>query len=515
MTAPESPNHYPLSGDAQPVAIAPPLTGDPYLWFVTGDAKIGRFRTGNPYDSRVFTPNYSARKAETLTTLHSTVWTYAHTSDDGRVVSCTASGDYGLNGTGPAVACRALAVGRNSEDRERLVATHAGRKSLVFIDTRKGAVEYSTTYKHALYGVAISSDSPTEYWVSCPEAKELLTFDATHGGFSPHPISLEFEPRDIAVSEAIMRTVWVGTSAKKIVKYNVDDPGTVYIDTPAVPGRLLVLPDGALWFTMPDADQIGYINPGEAEVSGSVATGKGTRPSGLALDKNGQLWAGLEGTGQMFRVSEYQLKAVSGQGQEATVGQDFPHPLTVRAEKLDGTPEPGAAITFTVVGDNARFFPGDRQTDQRTTGEDGTAQSSLLRAKEPGTFAVTAEWTDKQGYARFENLVVRATVDKADSTRYHSGAGQHADPGEDFDRRLRVVVVDKNGAPVPKVRVTFRVMGSNPASFDGNPSANATSGADGIATAPVLTAGQQSASFKVEAWAKDAQAGTVFREYID
>ncbi|MEU6328567.1 hypothetical protein ABZ851_15025 [Streptomyces sp. NPDC047049] len=516
MDTPQSPNHFDLSGSAKPVALAPPLAGDPYVWFVTGAAEIGRFKTAAPHDSKVFPPGYpSPRQAGTLATRIGTIWTYAHNSDDGRVVTCTASGDYTTGGTGPNALCLALAFGSDGDEKERLVATNHGRKGLLLIEMRKGAVAYSGNYEAALYGLAIGAGNPTEYWITCPEKKRLLTFDAATGKFSPHPVELDFEPRAVAVSEAMPRMVWVATTTKKIARYNADDPGTVYVDTPAVPGRLLVLADGALWFTMPDADQIGWIEAGGTEVAGTISTGKGSRPSGLAVDRNGTLWTSLEGTGQMFRVSEYQLIPLSGQGQNAGVGTDFPQPLVVKAERLDQDPQEGAAITFTIVGDEARF-PGDKRIDERTTGKDGKATSALLHAESPGTFSVTAEWKEEGGFTRFENLTVQAVVGNADSTRYVSGAGQHVDPETDFPEPLRVKVVDKNGAPVPDVLVSFRITPSKQASFpNGKPSANVKSDKVGIATAPTLTAGEQSASLKIEVFAANTEAGTVLREYIN
>ncbi|WP_372411554.1 hypothetical protein [Streptomyces luteireticuli] len=505
-------NIHDLTGNAKPVALAY-NPADRNVWFVTPDAKIGRFTPRAPYDSVVFEPIHSGQKAENLALWDQAVWTYVHDTTNGHAVKCPTSGEYPPLGIGAPAATHALALGSDRNHNQRLVATLDGIGSLTFIDAR-GQVSISTDYGKPLHGLAVDTSNAQDYWVSCPDRHQVVRYEASTGDFDLSPINFgQLKPCSIALTEADGKALWATTPEARIIRYDFDTKSHRTITVPAVAHRVYGLPDGSLWFTMPTRDMIGYFAPGATGLTGTLSTGKGTEPSSLAVDRDGTLWVGLTGTGQMLRVSKVQLTPVSGQGQQAAVGTEFPNPLKVKAARLDGGPVQGATITFTIKGDQARF-DGDRTTDVRTTDADGIATSSVLHAKHAGECDISALWEQESVFTRFENITVTAAVGPADHTRYLSGAGQETERGTEFAEPLKVTVVDANGAPVPAVDVTFRVVDDDLASFDGGPIAVVPGDDTGVATSPALMAGSEAGRVRVEAWAADTSAGTVFRERV-
>lgn len=505
-------NVHDLSGNAKPLALCY-NPGDRNIWFVTPDAKIGRFTPRGTYDSVVYEPIYSGRAAEDLVLWDQDVWTYVHDAKSGHVVKCPPTGHYPPLGSWVPAATHAMALGTDRTGDHRVVATLDGSGALILIDA-KGEVSVANDYGKPLYGLVVDPGNPQDYWVSCPERSHVVRYDASTGHFAPSPIGFgQLKPQSLALTETGGRVLWATTPGTVLIRYDFGTGSHRPLDLPAVANRVYALPDGTLWITMPAGDAVGYCSPGATALTGIIRTGQGTGPSSLAVDADGALWIGLAGTGQMLRLSKFQLSPHSGQAQEAAVGTPFPNPLQAKATKLDGSPVQGATITFTIKGDRARF-EGDTPIDIRTTKADGIATSAVLHAKQVGEADITATWREESAFARFEGITVTAGVGPADHTRYLSGAGQEALRGRDFTDPLKVTVVDANGAPVPEVDVTFRVVDDDLASFEGGPIAVVPSDGTGVAASPVLKAGSEAGRVRVEAWAADTSAGTVFRERI-
>ena len=72
-----------------------------------------------------------------------------------------------------------------------------------------------------------------------------------------------------------------------------------------------------------------------------------------------------------------------------------------------------------------------------------------------------------------------------------------AGAGKDFAKQLQVRVVDKGGKAVKGVKVKYEIVGETDADFEG--ATTVTSKSDGIATAPVLNAGDETGQFTVKA----------------
>ncbi|MCC3775539.1 hypothetical protein [Streptomyces sp. UNOB3_S3] len=520
---------YPLAGSAKPVS----LTQNPHdrqIWFVTADAQFGRFATGTPHENKVFPSPDPDRSAETLVAWKQAVWMYALAPDRGCVVKCTLTGDgdgrYDNCGRGTAAACPAMAIGSDATGAERIVATLSGMSSLTFIDA-DGDIQTSEAFTlpdgstSPLRGLAIAQKTSQEYWLSSPGSGCVVLFDARSGEFSKNPVRLDgaAAPGHLAITETAQeRVLWVATDGAYLIKYDLDRKSQRTVRTDAVPDRLFAMPDGSLWFTMPSADAVDCVLPGATHTTGSIGTGKGSKPSGIATDTNSRLWVGLEGTGEMFRVSKFRLTPKAGQGQETETGTPFRTPLRVQAGTLDGTPVGKATVKFVLKGDRARFAGGgtiDIKPVRESGDEMGIAESALLEAEKPGQVDASAEWLEEDVFTPFEGIVVKEAVGSPDHLGYRSGAGQRAAAGGKFAAPLSVVVRDAHGAPVRKAKVFFRVM-DDAASFEnGSEVTEATSDADGVATtAQSLVAGSTAGRFKVQAWAAGAEAGVILGEYI-
>ncbi|MEU9359778.1 lytic transglycosylase domain-containing protein [Streptomyces sp. NPDC048301] len=93
----------------------------------------------------------------------------------------------------------------------------------------------------------------------------------------------------------------------------------------------------------------------------------------------------------------------------------------------------------------------------------------------------------------------------------NAGTGTlQATAGEEFDRRIAVRARNTQGALLAKVQVTFTVVGDTDARFaGGRTTATVATAADGTASAPALTAGEKTGSFKVTAVAGTTKPRTL------
>ncbi|MFC5143383.1 hypothetical protein [Streptomyces aureoversilis] len=474
---------------------------DHRLWFVTAEGRIG-YADPRGHSNTLFPPAVGVTgRADTLLSWpgHG-VWSYVAGESESAFIRCDQDGNYQVRSVNGTSRCRALAIAQDERGSSVIVAPLVDRNLLAFLEPG-GIVETSQVYSAGLYGIAVAEQDPTRLWLSSPERQALVTFDMVTGRFS-EPISVGAEAQDLAISAA-GDVVWVATAGNRLYRYGVHDRRFAQMDIPSPAHRLLVSGDGTLWFASTAGDQIGYVLPGESTAS-VISTGSRSRPSGLALAGDGDLWVALSGENALQRVSRHRLAVQSGDHQTAEVGQRFPEPLVVKATLLDGTPVARQRIEFSVEAGSAVFENG-KPVEIRYTGagvEDlGVATSSLLKALKEGPCVVTARWTEGDAVASFSRLVVTPERGVADHVRYMSGAGQTVPAGKSFDEPMTVVVEDKNGNPVEGAEVTFKIRGENVATFPGGKdTAKVKSGPDGSVESPVLTAGDKPGVFSVRVW---------------
>ncbi|GHF52077.1 hypothetical protein GCM10010218_36840 [Streptomyces mashuensis] len=489
---------------------------DQNLWFVTTKGIIGFFEPRDPWGNTVFGQGSGLSGSATSLVAwpgHG-VWTFVTGQDGAAFVKCTDGGQYQAYPLNGITDCQALALGKGRDGRRRLVAPLISWNQLAIVDAG-GGVQYSQMYPGGLYGIGIAAEAPTRYWLTSPGTKALVAFDATNGSFGP-AVTLGVTPQHVAVSPA-GDVVWVSTTEKKIVKYLVADNTHSLVDTPHPAGHMLATADGTLWFAAPAGNVIGYVLPGATRAA-TIPTGAGSHPSGLAVAGDGRLWIALAGQKALQRVSRHRLAVVSGDGQTTHAGHRFAEPFVVKATQLDGTPVGGQKVEFSVE-EGAGVFENGEPTEVKETGTAGdglgVATSSLLKPLREGPCPVTARWQETDAVAAFTRLVVTPEPEAADRVRYVSGAGQTVPAGKSFEHPMRVVVEDVHGNAVEGARVTFKVRGENMAIFPGGvDTAEVTSGSDGSADSPVLTAGDKPGGFPVEAWADGTSVGLLFHQNI-
>lgn len=207
------------------------------------------------------------------------------------------------------------------------------------------------------------------------------------------------------------------------------------------------------------------------------------------------------------------IAAASGSGQAAAVNGEYAQPLQARVTDANGTPVQGATVSFAVVpgptGAGATFLGGQATA---TTDSNGLATSPPLYANGvPGRFDAVASVAGVTGVAdyAFDNHAAPATI--AAVTR----ATLTARVGTSFRRRLQARVLDASGQPIEGASVIFQVAatpGAAGASFvGGGAQATVLTGANGVATSPVLSASTTAGPFTATATATGAASVATYR----
>jgi adhesin/invasin len=183
------------------------------------------------------------------------------------------------------------------------------------------------------------------------------------------------------------------------------------------------------------------------------------------------------------------LTAIAGSNQSATVATAFGNQLQVLAADSFGNPVVGLSVTFTAPNTTAGTF-------SVNTNARGIATAPVLTANNSaGTFTATASAGGFSASFQLTNLPSTASAITA-----VAGSGQSAPVNTTYTTALQARVVDGSGNPVPNAQVTFAVP-TNGASalFNGAATFSVFTNAQGIATAPALTANTTPGSFQATA----------------
>jgi hypothetical protein len=194
------------------------------------------------------------------------------------------------------------------------------------------------------------------------------------------------------------------------------------------------------------------------------------------------------------------VAVVAGTPQSVPVGNAFATPLQVRVTDGFGNPVGGVGVAFTApLAGPSGTFAGGLTT---TTDASGLATAPAFTANTvAGTFTVAATASGVSTPADFSltNLAgAAAAVTPVAGTPQSTGAGTG------FATPLEVRVTDGFGNPVGGASVTFAVPAGG--TFTGNTTVTTT--ANGLATAPPLTAGGVLGGFTVTASVRGATAAS-------
>lgn len=215
---------------------------------------------------------------------------------------------------------------------------------------------------------------------------------------------------------------------------------------------------------------------------------------------------GLSGSFQLTNLPgpAATITALGGATQNTIVGAAFGTLLQAQVTDSFGNPVPNVAVQFSVPGSGASgAFVADALV---YTNADGIATApSLLANHVRGTFTATANVAGVNNSADFTLANTAAPAGIA----VIAGNKQQAAVTTAF-RPLEVKVTGAGGVPISGITVEFAVQGQGAvgATFAG-PSSVVTA-ANGIATAPTLTADTAAGSFTVEAWVAGQAAPAVF-----
>jgi hypothetical protein len=196
---------------------------------------------------------------------------------------------------------------------------------------------------------------------------------------------------------------------------------------------------------------------------------------------------------------------VAGTAQSATINTTFGTALQVAVKDVGGNPVSGATVTFTAPASGASgSFAGGGSAATAVTNAQGLATAPVLTANSTtGAFTVTAGTGSATAAFSLTNLAGAPT-----SLTVVAGTPQSATINTAFATALQVTVKDVGGNAVSGVTVTFTAPASGASgSFAGGGStATAVTNAQGLATAPVLTANSTAGSFTVTAGTGSATA---------
>ena len=171
------------------------------------------------------------------------------------------------------------------------------------------------------------------------------------------------------------------------------------------------------------------------------------------------------------------LEAVSGSGQNGTVGQNLAQAVVVKVSDAFGNGVSGASVAFATATAGGQSSPA-----QATTGANGEASSTWKLGTVAGAQTLTASVSGLTPVT----FAAQAAAGASAQVRVASGSAQTATVGQALANPLAAEVVDAFGNPVPGVTVTF-----TPAAGGGTvtPTSGATGSNGRVSTAWTLGTG--------------------------
>jgi CSLREA domain-containing protein len=308
-------------------------------------------------------------------------------------------------------------------------------------------------------------------------------------------------PAHIAATAGASQTVAVNTPFATLKATVTDTNGNT-------------VPGAAVTFTAPGgAVPSGTFTGGSATATVTTdAGGVATAPSFTANTTAGgpyTVTASVAGSGSpaMFSLTNTSGAAATltpsaaATPQSATVNTTFTVPLAATLADQYGNPISGVTITFTAPASGASgIFTGGGATTTATTNGLGLATAPSLTANGiAGGYSVAASGGGVSNPTAFALTNLAGAPSGIAAT---AGGGQHAVVGTAFGAPLQATVKDANGNLVPNATVTFAAptgAGLSTGAFPGGATATATTNAQGVATAPTLTAGTVVGSFTATA----------------
>ncbi len=199
------------------------------------------------------------------------------------------------------------------------------------------------------------------------------------------------------------------------------------------------------------------------------------------------------------------ITTISGGTQSTIVGAAFGTLLQAEVTDASGNPVANAPVFFSVPASGASGSL-DASPLVYTNAQGIATAPELIANHVRGSFVVTATTAGAGSSAAFSltNTAVPAHIS------IMGGNKQQTVVDTSYASPLQVKVTDSSGKPISDIAVEFAVEANNGvgATFPG--SATVFTAANGVATAPALTAGGTAGTFTVEAWAAGLAAPAIF-----
>jgi hypothetical protein len=244
---------------------------------------------------------------------------------------------------------------------------------------------------------------------------------------------------------------------------------------------------------------VGTVNDQQAQVTvngvaASVANRSFFAPSiPLALGDNVLQAVGRDRVGNAFTTritvrrqapAGARISVVSGNGQSATVAEQFPNPIVVKVTNALGAPVANQAVIFRVVQNNGVLSDGTSNPTSSVivhTAADGTAHALWIAGSRSGAGSNRAEAT-ATGFDGAGVFTGSGIPGAAAEIHLDNGAGQTGATGQALTFPFIVVATDNGHNRLGGVPVTFEVREGG-GSFNGGSSVTVTTDSDGRALA--------------------------------
>jgi hypothetical protein len=210
------------------------------------------------------------------------------------------------------------------------------------------------------------------------------------------------------------------------------------------------------------------------------------------------------------------LVATGGNSQSTTVGSAFPASFQASVKDSFSNPLKGVGVTFSApagAGSASGRFGRQSGPASITLYTDGNGQvtaPTFYANTLPGSYSVNATLAQGGGLSANYNLTNLAGPPAIVSVV--AGSGQSVNIGKAFPTALKAKVTDSYGNLLSGVNVSFVAPGAGASGsfFGSGSSASASTGSDGVATAPTFTANMLVGSYQVQAQVSGVASPALF-----
>jgi adhesin/invasin len=319
----------------------------------------------------------------------------------------------------------------------------------------------------------------------------------------------QFEAEAAGISSATSNTFQITAASPAVIQATGGTPQNAIVNTPFAAPLQVTVTDSLgnpingvqVTFSAPSSGASGSIGGQSITIATTDAQGRAS----VFIIANGipGTYGVIASAASVTGSAQFILTNLAGGGsalvfiQQPTntqAGRSISPPVTVQVRSGSGgaAGTSGVPVTVSLLSGSGTLFG----TVLQVTDSTGTATFSDLKIAQAGAKQLQASST---GQAPAASAVFQITPGAAGRVTVYSGSPQSTQVSQPFPSPLRARVTDLFGNPVSGAQVTFDLPASpGPGGmFSGSP--NVVTDANGLATAPTLTANNQTGTFVVTA----------------